>query len=63
MASNSVLRRLGSGQSDIARFCFSESVARIRHRDAYRLLLALALFEQRVRTGCCLVWWRASAMM
>lgn len=45
---DSVLRRLGSGQSDIARFCFSESVARIRHRDAYRLLLALALFEQRV---------------
>jgi len=41
----SVLRRLGSGHSDIARFCFAESVARIRDRDAYRLLLALALFE------------------
>jgi len=42
---DSVLRRLGSGHSDIARFCFAESVARIRERDAYRLLLALALFE------------------
>jgi hypothetical protein len=44
----SVLRRLGSGHSDIARFCFAESVARIRDRDAYRLLLALALFESHV---------------
>jgi LuxR family glucitol operon transcriptional activator len=44
----SVLRRLGSGHSDIARFCFAESVARIRERDAYRLLLALALFESHV---------------
>jgi tetratricopeptide (TPR) repeat protein len=44
----SVLRRLGSGQSDIARFCFAESVAQIRGRDAYRLLLALALFERSV---------------
>jgi len=42
---DSVLRRLGSGHSDIARFCFEESVARIRHHDAYRLLLALALFD------------------
>ncbi len=41
----SVLRRLGSGYSDIARFCFSESVDRIRNHDAYRLLLALALFD------------------
>lgn len=40
----SVLRRLGSGQSDIARFCFEESVAQIRGRDAYWLLLALSLF-------------------
>jgi tetratricopeptide (TPR) repeat protein len=45
---DSVLRRLGSGHSDIARFCFAESVARIRDRDAYRLLLALALFESHV---------------
>jgi LuxR family glucitol operon transcriptional activator len=45
---DSVLRRLGSGHSDIARFCFAESVARIRERDAYRLLLALALFESHV---------------
>jgi LuxR family glucitol operon transcriptional activator len=44
----SVLRRLGSGHSDIARFCFAESVARIRDRDAYRLLLALSLFESHV---------------
>jgi LuxR family glucitol operon transcriptional activator len=44
----SVLRRLGSGHSDIARFCFAESVARIRDRDAYKLLLALALFERSV---------------
>jgi LuxR family glucitol operon transcriptional activator len=44
----SVLRRLGSGHSDIARFCFAESVARIRDRAAYRLLLALALFERSV---------------
>ncbi|HET9221453.1 MAG TPA: tetratricopeptide repeat protein [Roseiflexaceae bacterium] len=44
----SVLRRLGSGHSDIARFCFTESVARIRGRDAYKLLLALALFERSV---------------
>jgi tetratricopeptide (TPR) repeat protein len=44
----SVLRRLGSGHSDIARFCFAESVARIRDRDAYRVLLALALFERSV---------------
>jgi len=40
----SVLRRLGSGQSDIARFCFEESVAQIRGRDAHKLLLALSLF-------------------
>lgn len=40
----SVLHRLGSGQSDIARFCFAENVAQIQGRDAYRLLLALSLF-------------------
>ena len=45
---DSVLRRLGQGQSDIARFCFAESVTRIRGRDAHRLLLALALFERSV---------------
>jgi tetratricopeptide (TPR) repeat protein len=44
----SVLRRLGSGQSDIARFCFEESVAQIRGRDAYWLLLALVLFDASV---------------
>jgi LuxR family glucitol operon transcriptional activator len=40
----SVLHRLGSGQSDIARFCFEESVKHIRGRDAHKLLMALALF-------------------
>lgn len=45
---NAVLRRLGSGHSDIARFCFTESVAHIRGHDAERLLLALALFEHSV---------------
>jgi tetratricopeptide (TPR) repeat protein len=44
----SVLRRLGSGQSDIARFCFAESMARIRGRDPELLLFALALFERSV---------------
>ncbi|MEI6778340.1 MAG: AAA family ATPase [Chloroflexales bacterium] len=43
-SAESVLRRLGSGQSDIAQFCFAESVAQIRGRDAYWLLLALSLF-------------------
>src|SRR5258706_2920624 len=40
----SVLRRLGQGQSDIARFCFAESVAQIRWRHAPQLLLAVSLF-------------------
>jgi tetratricopeptide (TPR) repeat protein len=40
----SVLRRLGSGQSDIAKFCFEESVVQIRGRDAHKLLMALSLF-------------------
>ncbi len=44
----SVLRRLGSGHSDIARFCFAESVAHIQGRDSYRLLLALAFFDSSV---------------
>lgn len=44
----SVLRRLGSGHSDIARFCFEESVAHIREHDAYRLFVALTLFESSV---------------
>src|SRR5581483_2535860 len=45
---DAVLRQLRAGQSDLARFCFAESVARIRGRDAERLLLALALFERSV---------------
>jgi tetratricopeptide (TPR) repeat protein len=40
----SVLQRLDSGQSDITKFCFDESVAQIREHDAYWILLALALF-------------------
>lgn len=43
-----VLRRLSQGQNDIIRFCFAESAAHIRGRDAHRLLLALALFERSV---------------
>lgn len=46
-----VLRRLGSGHSDIARFCFTESVASLHGRDAERLLLALALFDASVSRG------------
>jgi len=44
----SVLRRLGSGHSDIARFCFEESIAHIHDRDAYRVLATLAIFEVSV---------------
>jgi len=44
----SVLRRLGSGHSDIARFCFDESMASIHGHDAYRLLIALTMFEASV---------------
>ncbi|KAB8318617.1 ATP-binding protein [Tolypothrix campylonemoides VB511288] len=40
---DTVLARLGSPKSDIARFCFEETVAQIRGNDAYKLLLALAL--------------------
>ncbi len=43
-----VLRRLSDGQSDIAKFCFEESVAHIHGRDAYKLLLALSLFDAPV---------------
>jgi LuxR family glucitol operon transcriptional activator len=40
----SVLHRLESSQSDIARFCFEESVAKVRGRDPEKLLVALSLF-------------------
>lgn len=46
-----VLARLDSGQSDIARFCFVESVAAIAATPAYSLLLALSLFEGSVNRG------------
>lgn len=39
-----VLHRLSSGQSDIARFCFDESMAQIQGRNAHKLLMALSLF-------------------
>jgi tetratricopeptide (TPR) repeat protein len=45
---DAVLRRLSVGQNDLASFCFAETVARIRGRDAERLLLSLALFERSV---------------
>jgi tetratricopeptide (TPR) repeat protein len=44
-AVNSALRRLSMGQSDIARFCFDESMAKIQGHHAHRLLMALALLE------------------
>lgn len=43
-----VLRKLGSGHSDIAQFCFRESVAIIQGRDAEHLLMSMALFEAGV---------------
>jgi LuxR family glucitol operon transcriptional activator len=45
---DAVLRRLSVGQNDLASFCFAETVARIRGRNAERLLLALAVFERSV---------------
>ncbi len=45
---DSVVRRLTSGQSDIAQFCFAECVVSIRNHKAYRLLLSLALFDSSV---------------
>jgi tetratricopeptide (TPR) repeat protein len=45
---DAVLRQLSVGQNDLASFCFAETVARIRGRNAERLLLALALFERSV---------------
>src|SRR5215213_148587 len=45
---DAVLRQLSVGQNDLARFCFAETITRIRGRDAERLLLALALCERSV---------------
>lgn len=39
----SLLARLSSRKGDIAKFCFEETIERIKGRDAYKLLLALAL--------------------
>jgi LuxR family glucitol operon transcriptional activator len=38
-----VFRRLSSGHDDIAKFCFEESVSRIRQKSAYKILLSLSL--------------------
>lgn len=46
-----VLRRLNKSDSDIARFCFAESVEPLRGRDPHLLLLALAVFERSVQRG------------
>lgn len=43
-----VLRQLGSGQSDIIDFCFTQSLAHIRGRDAYSLFLAASRFADDV---------------
>ncbi len=42
---DSVLSRLGQPNMDLARFCFEESVRLIHDTPAYRLLLAVSLFE------------------
>jgi tetratricopeptide (TPR) repeat protein len=44
----SVLRRLGSGHSDIAAFCFAESAKALEGTDAVRVLNAAALFDAPV---------------
>jgi LuxR family glucitol operon transcriptional activator len=41
----SVLHRLGSGQSDITKFCFEESARQIHGKDAHVLLMSLTLFS------------------
>jgi LuxR family glucitol operon transcriptional activator len=43
-----VIQRLGSGQTELARFCFEEVITSIRNTDAYRLLTAQTLFEASV---------------
>ncbi|OCR02914.1 hypothetical protein BCD67_03195 [Oscillatoriales cyanobacterium USR001] len=42
---DTVLAKLGSPKNDIARFCFEETVEKIKHKDSYKLLLSLALFK------------------
>ena len=43
---NSVLERLGSGHSDITRFCFTESIAAVKGSRAERLLAAAELLDE-----------------
>jgi len=40
-----VLRRLGQPTNDVSRFCFEGALERIRNTDAYKLLMALSLFD------------------
>lgn len=40
---NSILKKLGNHEGNLTRFCFRETVEQIRGKDAYNLLLALAL--------------------
>ncbi|SNT41088.1 NB-ARC domain-containing protein [Asanoa hainanensis] len=47
-SAESVLRRLGSGHSDIAAFCFAESLRTLEGTDALRVLAAVAMFEAPV---------------
>lgn len=41
---DSILTKLGNPKGDIARFCFESVVEKIRNTEAYKLLLALALY-------------------
>jgi|GEM_PF-2495268 len=43
-----VVRKLRNGQSDIARFCFDESIKQIRNSESYDLLAALAVSDSDV---------------
>jgi tetratricopeptide (TPR) repeat protein len=43
-----VLRRLGSGHSDIAAFCFQEGVAALDGTDGLRILAAASMFDEPV---------------
>lgn len=43
---DTVLRRLGSNQSDLARFCFEKLIEKIKHKDSYKMLLLIAVFSE-----------------
>jgi tetratricopeptide (TPR) repeat protein len=45
-SAESVLRRLGNGHGDIARFCFEEVVQKIQpNKQAYQILMILSIFQ------------------